>query len=226
VSDPYTFKNLPYDTQKDFVPVGRIAEVAFVILAHPSLPANNLAELVALAKKDPDKLTFATDGERRFSGMIVAWINKLAGTKIVQVPYKKQSEGVRDTITGLVQLVIVAVPGSRQLVATNKLKALAVTSRQRSPAFPDVPTVGETFAGFEFPGWWLVVAPTGTPAPIIDRMNKEINAVLKDEAVVKRLTGMGFKITAGGSPADTGAYVKAQHAAWGKLVKEIGVKPE
>ena len=226
VSDPYTFKNLPYDTQKDFVPVARIAEVAFVILAHPSLPANNLAELVALAKKDPDKLTFATDGERRFSGMIVAWINKLAGTKIVQVPYKKQSEGVRDAITGLVQLVIVAVPGSRQLVATNKLKALAVTSRQRSPAFPNVQTVAETFPGFEFPGWWLVVAPTGTPAPIVDRVNKEINAALKDEAMVKRLTGLGFKITAGGSPADTGAYVKAQHAAWGALVKEIGIKPE
>jgi tripartite-type tricarboxylate transporter receptor subunit TctC len=89
-----------------------------------------------------------------------------------------------------------------------------------------VPTVAETFPGFDFPGWWLVVAPTGTPAPVIDRMNKQINAVLKEEVVVKRLTGMAFTITAGGSPQDTANYVNAQHAAWGKLVKEIGIKPE
>jgi len=226
VSDPYTFKSLPYDTRKDFVPVARVAEVAFVILAHPSVPANNLSELFALAKKEPDKVSFATDGERRFSGMIVAWLNKLAGTKILQIPYKAQTQGVQDTIAGRVQLVIVAVPGSRQLIATGKLKALAVTSRNRSAALPEVPTVAETFPGFDFPGWWLVVAPTGTPAPVIDRMNKQINAVLKEEVVVKRLTGMAFTITAGGSPQDTANYVNAQHAAWGKLVKEIGIKPE
>ena len=226
VSDPYTFKSLPYDTQKDFVPVARVAEVAFVILAHPSVPANSLQELFALAKKEPDKLSFATDGERRFSGMIVAWLNKLAGTRILQIPYKAQTQGVQDTIAGRVQLVIVAVPGSRQLIATGKLKALAVTSRERSPALPNVPTVAETFPGFDFPGWWLVVAPTGTPQPVIDRMNKEINAVLQEEVVVKRLTGMAFKITSGYTPQTTGDYVKAQHAAWGQLVKEIGVKPE
>jgi tripartite-type tricarboxylate transporter receptor subunit TctC len=226
VSDPYTFKSLPYDTQKDFVPVARVAEVAFAILAHPSVPANNLGDVFALARKEPDKLAFATDGERRFSGMIVAWLNKLAGTKILQIPYKAQTQGVQDTIAGRVQLVIVAVPGSRELIKAGKLKPIAVTTSQRSPALPEVPTVAETFPGFDFPGWWLVVAPTGTPAPIIERMNKEINAVLKEEAVVKRLTGMAFKITAGGSPADTGAYVKAQHAAWGKLVQEIGIKPE
>jgi tripartite-type tricarboxylate transporter receptor subunit TctC len=101
-----------------------------------------------------------------------------------------------------------------------------VTSRQRSSALPEVPTVAETFPGFDFPGWWLVVAPTGTPAPIIERMNKEINAVLKEEAVVKRLTGMAFTITAGGSAQDTGDYVNAQHNAWGNLVKQIGIKPE
>jgi tripartite-type tricarboxylate transporter receptor subunit TctC len=226
VSDPYTFKNLPYDTRKDFVPVARVAEVAFAILAHPSVPANNLKELFALAKADPSRFTFATDGTRRFSGMIVAWLNKLAGTSMLQVPYKAQTQGVQDTIAGRVQLVIVAVPGGRQLVQTGKLKALAVTTKTRSPTLPDAQTVAETFPGFDFPGWWLVVAPTGTPAPIIERMNKEINVVLKEEAVVKRLTGMAFTITAGGSPQDTADYVNAQHAAWGKLVQEIGIKPE
>jgi tripartite-type tricarboxylate transporter receptor subunit TctC len=226
VSDPYTFKSLPYDTQKDFVPVARIGEIAFVILAHPSVPAKNLKELFAYAKANPDKLTFATDGTRRFSGMVVAWLNKLAGTKILQVPYKVQTQGVQDAIAGRVQLVIIALPGSRQLVQTGKLKALAVTSANRSAAMPDVPTVAETFPGFDFPGWWIVVAPTGTPAPIVDRMNKEINSVLKDQSVIERLTKMAFTIKAGGSPADAGKYVAAQHEAWGTLVKEIGIKPE
>jgi tripartite-type tricarboxylate transporter receptor subunit TctC len=226
VSDPYTFKSLPYDTQKDFVPVARVAEVSFVILAHPSVPANTLKDVFEIAKKDPNKLTFATDGERRFSGMIVAWLNKLAGTHIVQVPYKAQTQGVQDTIAGRVQLVIVAVPGSRELIKSGKLKAIAVTTAKRSPVLPDVQTVAETFPGFDFPGWWLVVAPTGTPQPIIDRMNKEINTVMKDEAVVKRLTNIAFTITAGYSPKETGDYVKSQYEAWGRVVKEIGIKPE
>jgi tripartite-type tricarboxylate transporter receptor subunit TctC len=226
VSDPYTFKSLPYDAMKDFVPVARVAEISFVILAHPSLPAKTLPELFALAKAQPDRFTFATDGTRRFSGMIVAWLNKLAGTHVTQVPYKAQTQGIQDTIAGRVNLVILGVPGVRQLVTTGKLRPLAVTSLKRIDSMPDVPTVAETFPGFDFNGWWLLAAPAGTPPDIVARMNREMNAVLKDEAVVKRLTAMRFTITAGGSAKDAQDYVKAQNAAWGHLVKEIGLKPE
>ena len=226
VSDPYTFKSLPYDTMKDFVPIARIAQISFVILAHPSVPAKTLPELFAMAKAKPDRFIFATDGERRFSGMIVAWLNKLAATNILQVPYKAQTQGIQDTIAGRVHLIIVGVPGARQLIASGRLRPLAVTSLQRIPAMPNVPTVAETFPGFDFPGWWLLAAPTGTPAAIIERMNREMNAVLKEEAIVKRLTGMTFAITAGGSAQEAQAYVKAQNAAWAKMVHEIGIKPE
>ena len=226
VSDPYTFKSLPYDPLKDFVPVARVAQISFVILAHPSVAANDLPELFALAKKEPDKVSFATDGERRFSGMIVAWLNKLAGTKILQVPYKAQTQGIQDTLAGRVHLVIVGAPNARTLVAAGKLKAIAVTSLKRIEGFETVPTVAETFPGFDFPGWWLLAAPTGTPAEVIARMNREMDAVLKDEAVLKRLRGMGFSTSGATTPEATRDYVLAQHAAWGTLVKEIGLKPE
>ena len=110
VTDPYTFKSLPYDPMKDFTVISRIAEVTFMVLAHPDVPAKNLPELFAYAKANPDKLAIATDGPRRFSGMIAAWLNKLAGTKISYVPYTQMTQGMQDVIAGRVQLIILAVP--------------------------------------------------------------------------------------------------------------------
>jgi tripartite-type tricarboxylate transporter receptor subunit TctC len=226
VTDGYTFKSLPYDPMKDFTPVAKVAEVPFVVLAHPSVPAKTLPELVAYAKANPDKLTFATDGNRRFSGMIVAWLNKLAGTNITQVPYKVQTQGIQDAIAGRVQLIILAVPSARVHMQSGSLKALAVTSAKRFPELPNLPTVAETYPGFDFAGWWMLSAPTGTPANIIARMNHEMDATLRDEKVVARMRGMGFLSFGAGSVKDAQDYVNAQHAAWGTLVKEIGVKPE
>lgn len=226
VSDPYTFKSLPYDPMKDFVPVARVAEISFAIMAHPSVPAKNLPELMALAKAEPSRYSFATDGQRRFSGMIVAWLNKLAGTNILQVPYKVQTQGIQDTLAGRVHLIILGVPNARPHIASGALRPLAVTSLKRIEGLETVPTVAETFPGFDFPGWWLLAAPTGTPADVIARMNREMDAVLKDEAVLKRLRGMGFSTSGATTPQHTRDYVNSQHAAWGTLVKEIGLKPE
>jgi tripartite-type tricarboxylate transporter receptor subunit TctC len=225
VTDPYTFKALPYDPMKDFVPVAKLAEVSFMVMAHPDVPAKNLQELIALAKAQPDKLTIATDGQRRFSGMIVSWINKLAGVQILQVPYTAQRQGVQDALGGTVNLIILAVPAARGHIQNGKLRALATTALKRLPEFPDVPAISEMFPGFDFTGWMLLAAPTGTPAPVIERMNREVNAVLGDAAVQKQLRGMGFSIQ-GGTQQDARDYVNAQHAAWGKVVQEIGVKPE
>ena len=133
VTDPYTFKSLPYDPMKDFTVISQIAEVTFVLLAHPDVPAKNLTELIAYAKANPDKLSVATDGARRFSGMIAAWINKLAGTQISYVPYTQMPQGVQDVLAGRVQLVILAIPAARGHIAAGKLRALAVTSLQRQP---------------------------------------------------------------------------------------------
>jgi tripartite-type tricarboxylate transporter receptor subunit TctC len=226
VTDPYTFKSLPYDPMKDFTVVSDIAEVSFMVLAHPSVPAKNLPELFAYAKANPDKLAVATDGARRFSGMIAAWLNKLAGTSISYVPYTQMTQGVQDAIAGRVQLLIVAVPTARGHIASGALRALAVTSGKRLPDFPDVPAVAETFAGFDFAGWFVLAAPTGVPAEILARVNREMNAIMTDPAVVNRLRSIGFVSHGGGTLQAARAYVEAQHRAWGTLVKEIGLQPE
>ena len=175
VTDPYTFKSLPYDPMKDFTVISRIAEVTFMVLAHPDVPAKNLPELFAYAKANPDKLAIATDGPRRFSGMIAAWLNKLAGTNISYVPYTQMTQGMQDVIAGRVQLMILAVPAAKGQVAAGKLRALAVTSPKRMPELPDVPAVAETFPGFDFAGWWVLAAPTGVPADIVARVNREMD---------------------------------------------------
>ena len=226
VTDPYTFKSLPYDPMKDFTVISHIAQVSFMVLAHPSVPAKNLPELFAYAKANPDKLQIATDGARRFSGMIAAWLNKLAGTSISYVPYTQMTQGIQDAIAGRVQLIIIALPTARGHIASGSLRPLAVTSATRNKDFPDVPAVAETFPGFDFAGWWVLAAPSGVPAPVIERVNREMNAVLADPAVTSRLQNVGFITRGAGTLAEVRDYINAQHKAWGTLVKEIGLQPE
>ena len=226
VTDPYTFKSLPYDPMNDFVPVARVAEVSFLLLAHPSVPAKTLAELIALARAEPEKLTIATDGTRRFSGMVVAWLNKLAGMKITQVPYSNMRQGVQDVIAGRVDLIILSVPAAAGPVASGTLRPLGITAARRVAGLDHVPTIAETFPGFDFTGWMLLTAPSGTPPEIIERVNREMAAIFKDPAVLKRMQDMGFSTDGAGTLQQARAYVDAQHKAWGTLVREIGIEPE
>jgi tripartite-type tricarboxylate transporter receptor subunit TctC len=226
VTDPHTYKSLPYDPVKDLEPISSIAEVTFLVLAHPSVPVKTLPELIAYAKANPEKLAIATDGARRFSGMIAAWINRLAGTQISYVPYVQQTQSVQDALAGRVQLIISAVPTARGHIASGALRPLAATSERRLRDFPDIATVAETFPGFNFTGWWVLAAPTGVPAAIQQRVNRELDGILKDPAVVERMGKAGFVSRGGGTIQETRDYVRAQHAAWGRLVKEIGLQPE
>jgi tripartite-type tricarboxylate transporter receptor subunit TctC len=226
VTDPYTFKSLPYDPTKAFVPVARVAEVTFVIMANPNLPANNLNELIALAKAEPDKLSIATSGPKRFSGMVVSWLNKLAGMRIMQVPYNGMGPGIQDAVAGRVQLVILSLPEGSASLGSGALKPLAVTSLERLKALPEVPTVAETFPGFDFTGWMLLTAISGTPEPIIVRVNREVNAIMQEPSILERLAKMNFSTPGAGTLQQARDYVNGQHAAWGTLVKEIGLQPE
>jgi tripartite-type tricarboxylate transporter receptor subunit TctC len=226
VTDPYTFKSLPYDPIKDFAVVSKVAEVTFLVMAHPSVKAMTLPELFALAKAEPGKLLIATDGQRRFSGMIAAWLDKLAGTHISPVPYTAQTQSIQDAIAGRVHLIILAVPNAAATIANGTLRALAVTSAQRLPAYPDVGAVSEIFPGFDFAGWWVLTAPTGTPQDILERVNREMNIILKDPVVVNRMREIGFITHGAGALAEARDYVQRQYEAWGKLVHEIGLQPE
>jgi tripartite-type tricarboxylate transporter receptor subunit TctC len=226
VTDPYTVKALPYDPIKAFVPVARVAEVSFIVLANPSVPANNLNELITLAKAEPDKLAIATSGPKRFSGMVVSWLNKLAGMRLTQVPYNGMGPGIQDAIANRVPLVILSVPEGSASISSGALKPIAVTSLIREKSLPDVPTVAETFPGFDFTGWMLLAAISGTPEPIIARMNSEVNAIMREPAIQERLAKMYFSFPGANTVQQARDYVLGQHAAWGALVKEIGLEPE
>ena len=226
VTNPYTFKALPYDPFRDFAPVGKVADGPFLVLANPQVPAKTLPELIALAKASPGKLAFATDGPRNFSGMIAAWINKLAGTDILQVPYATMPLGVQDTIAGRVQLTILAIPSAAPFIQNGSLRPLAISAKERAPGYDNIPPVADTFPGFDFGGWMAVIAPSKTPADILQRMNRAMDSVLKQPDIVQRLRAIGFYTTGAGTNEQTADFIRAQFASWGQVVKEIGIKPE
>jgi len=226
VSNPYTFKSLPYDPVRDFVPVGMIAKISFILLAHPSVPARTLAELIALDKAQPGKLAFATDGPRNFSGMIAAWLNTLAGTRILQVPYAVMPVGIQDTLAGRTQLVILAVPSAAPFMKRGDLRALAVSSAQRIPGFENIPPIAETFPGFDFIGWFAMVAPAGTPPAVVKRVNAELDRALKDPEIVNRLREIGFYTDGAETPNALNDFLHAERERWSKVVREIGIEPE
>jgi tripartite-type tricarboxylate transporter receptor subunit TctC len=226
VTNPFTYKTLPYDPLKDFTPVSMIAKGPFFVLAHPSVPVKDLAELVAFDKANPGKLTFATDGPRNLSGMLAAWVNKLGGSNILQVPYATMPQGVQDTLAGRVQLVVLAVPSAAQQIAGGTLRPLAISSAERLSNYPQVPTIAETFPGVEFIGWFILAAPAGTPDDIVLRLNREMDVILKNPQVSGKLADLGFFTTGADTPQGARAYVKAQYDLWGRLTHDIGLQPE
>jgi tripartite-type tricarboxylate transporter receptor subunit TctC len=226
VTNPFTYKTLPYDPLKDFTPVSMIAKGPFFVLAHPSVPVKDLAELVAFDKANPGKLTFATDGPRNLSGMLAAWINKLGGSNILQVPYATMPQGVQDTLAGRVQLVVLAVPSAAQQIAGGTLRPLAISSAERLSNYPQVPTIAETFPGVEFIGWFILAAPAGTPDDIVMRLNREMDVILKNPQVSGKLADLGFFTTGADTPRGVRAYVQAQHDLWARLTRDIGLQAE
>jgi len=226
VSNPHTFKALPYDPIKDFVAVSMVAKNPFLILAHPSVAANTLPELVAYDKANPGKLTFATDGRRNFSGILATWLNKVSGADILQVPYATMPQGIQDTLAGRTQLTILSPPSAAPHIASGALKPLAISWTKRLPQYAQVPSISETYPGVELTGWFVIAAPTGTPADVIARLNQEMDKILKTPEMVNRLAELGFFTEGAETPEETRAFVRAQYELWSKVVREIGLQPE
>jgi tripartite-type tricarboxylate transporter receptor subunit TctC len=226
VTNPYTFKSLPYDPIADFTQVGLVAKGPFVVLAHPSVPAKTLAELFAYDKANPGKLTFATDGPRNFSGILAAWLSKLGGASIVQVPYATMPQGIQDTLAGRTQVTILAVPSAAPHIGSGALRPLAVSSLQRLPNYPDIPPISDTFPGVEVIGWFTIAAPARTPHDIVAKLNQELDKILKDPEVANQLAVVGFFTEGAGTPDEARAFIKTQYDLWGKITREIGLQPE
>jgi tripartite-type tricarboxylate transporter receptor subunit TctC len=226
VSNPVTFKALPYDPAKDFVPVAMIAKSPMVVAVNPAVPAKTLAELVAYDKAQPGKLAAANEGAKTFSGMMSQLLNKSAGIQLLQVPYNGVSPAIQDTIAGRTQVVLVSSAALLPFLKRGDLRPLAVSAGKRVRGLEDVPTFSETYPGFEYVGWFALLAPTGTPPAVIQRVNRDMDRVLTDPEVAQRLFDLGLVNEGAGTSESLNEFLRAERERWAKLVKEIGLQPE
>jgi tripartite-type tricarboxylate transporter receptor subunit TctC len=223
---PSLSAKLPYDPIKDFAPITQIASSPNVLTAHPSVPAKNLKELVALVKAKPGQVSFASTGVASVGHLTGELLNSLAGMKMTHVPYKGGGQAIIDLLGGHVQVMFSGFSAAMPHIKSGKVRALAVTGAARSPALPDVPTLAEQgFPGVEATAWYGVLAPANTPKPIITRLHDELVKILKLPDVTQRLDGLGFEIV-GSTPEAFGAYIKSETVKWAKVVKASGAKAD
>jgi tripartite-type tricarboxylate transporter receptor subunit TctC len=218
------YAQMPFDPIKDFKPVSMLAAIPFVIIGHPGLNAKTQRDLIALAKSEPGKLSIAHGGNGTAMHLSAQLFEQMADIKLVEVPYKGSGPAALDVLAGQVPLAVVDLPSSLQQIKAGKLTAYAVTSPQRLPMLPDVPTVAEQgLAGYDSTGWFGVVAPAGTPAAIIDRLNAEITAALNDSDIKASMRNLGVE-PAPSKPAEFEAYIQSETQKWGKVIKAAGIK--
>ena len=223
---PSLYEKLPFDPVKDYEPVTLIATSPNVLVAHPSVAAKNLKELIALAKAQPGKLNYASASIASVGHLTGELLNELAGIKMTHVAYKGSGQAVTDLLGGHIQLMFSGFSSTLPHIKSGKLRALAQTGEKRSAALPDVPTIAESgFPNFEATAWYGVHAPAKTPKAIVNRLNAEIVKALKLPDVKERLSGLGFEIAAS-TPEAYGKYIRSEITKWAKVVKASGAKPE
>ena len=218
------FTNLTFDTIKDFEPVALLTENPLIVVTHPSVQAKSIGELIALAKAKPGALNFASSGPGQSTHLAAELFNTMAGVKMTHVPYKGSAPGIADVMAGQVQLMFDTMLSALPHARSGALRALAVTSAERSPAAPDIPTVAESgLPGYEAIAWNGFLVPKGTPAEVVAKLNAETIKALATEQVKARLDSLGAT-TKPTTPAEFGAYVRNEVEKWGKVVKVSGAK--
>lgn len=220
--NPAVYKKLPYDGVKDFAPITLTTIVPQIIVVNPSLPVKTPAELIAYSKKNPNKVTFASAGNGASNHLSGELFNAMGGIKMTHVPYKGDSPSIIDVMSGTVDVALPTAIAVMNQVKAGKVRAIAVTGTKRLASLPDVPTVAETLPGYEAVSWGGVMAPAGTPPEVINRLNAEINKILKMPDVAEKLEALGAVIV-GSTPDEFGAYVKSEIAKWGKVARDNNV---
>jgi len=219
------YAKLAFDPIRDFAPVILAASAPFIVIVHPSVPANSMKELIALAKAKPGQLNYGSVPGSA-SHLSTELFKMTAGVNIVHIPYKGAAPATTDVMAGQIQLSFASTPGSIPVVKAGKVKALGVTSARRIAKLPDVPTVAEAaLPGYEASVWYGVVAPAGTPRSIVQRLNTEIARIVADPAQRERMLAGDFEPTTS-TPEQFAAFIKSETAKWGKVVKASGAKPE
>ena len=223
VINPHLYRKVTYDAIRDFTPVIQFVAVPLMMASGPSLPAKNVKEVIALAKAKPGQLSYASAGSGASSHLAMELFRSMAGVELLHVPYKGTGPLITDMLGGQVALTIAsAVPLTPQVKA-GKLRALGVTGPKRSPAFPDVPAIAETVAGYEVVNWFGVIAPAGTSKAIVTRVNAELAKALQSPELVKALAAQTAE-AAGGTPEAFGRVIKADSTKWAKVVRESGAR--
>jgi len=222
--NPYVYKNLGFDPQKDIVPVIKFGAVPNVLVVHPSLPARTLAEFTQYVKSRPDALNYASAGNGSSMHMASELYQNMTGTKMRHIPYVSPGLATQDTMANRTQLIFHLLPAVAQQALAGNLRALAVLSAERTSVLPDVPTTKEAgLPGLEAGTWYAVMGPAGIPKPVIAKLNKEINAALADPVFRKRVTDMGVTIM-GGTPEDVKTFIASESVKWSEVVRRAGVK--
>jgi len=219
------FSKLPYDPVADFAPIALVAEADALLVVHPSVPARNVAELIALARAKPGALSFASAGPGTTSHLAGELFKSMAKVDMLHVPYKGNTPAITDLLAGQTSLLFATMPTVLPHARAGKLVALASCSAQRAAATPELPTVAETLPGFDVANWVGLFAPAGTPADVVGRWNREVLRVMQAPEMRGRLAGEGARFTPM-TPQQFGAYVKGEIARWTPIVKASGAKAE
>jgi len=226
--NPSFYSKVPYDTVNDFAPVALIGEAAHVLVSNPSFPPKTIAELVAAAKREPGKFSYASFGNGSSSHLSGALFNSLLGVNLAHVAYKGSGPALNDTMGGHIPLFFSTVAAAMSSIKAGKVRALAVTTSTRSKMLPDVPTVDEAagIRGYETSVMYGVWAPARTPEPVVTRLNTEIIRAVNSPTLSGKLSAQGLEVAKPHAPADMEAYIRAQAPKWAKLVKDSGAKAE
>ncbi|MCM3563783.1 Bug family tripartite tricarboxylate transporter substrate binding protein [Hydrogenophaga intermedia] len=220
------YPQMPFDPVKDLKPVSLVAAIPFVIVGHPSVGVRTQAELIALAKRDPSKLTIGHGGNGTAMHLTASLFDQMAGVKIVQAAYRGSGPAAMDALAGQIPLAVTDLPAAIQHIRAGKLMAFSVTGSRRVPALPDVPTVAEAgLPGYESVGWFGIVAPAATPDAIVNKLNAAIVEALNDPAIQTSIRAIGVE-PAPSTPQAFADYIKSETVKWGQVIRNAGIKLE
>ena len=224
--NPATFRHVPYDALRDFTPITQTAIQTLLLAVHPSFPARNVRELIALAKARPGEVNYSSPGFGTNPQMGMELFLFMTGTRMLHVPYRGGGESIIALVAGHVSVTVASMLGTMPHVRSGKLRALGVTSAKRVANAPDIPTIAEEgVPGYESLQWYGLLAPAGTPREIVARLNREVVAVLRTPEISARLANDGAEVVAG-TPEEFGAWLRAETEKWAKVAKAAGIKPE
>jgi tripartite-type tricarboxylate transporter receptor subunit TctC len=224
--NPGLYAKLPYDQQRDFVPVALVARSFNIVVVNPASPIKSIADLVATAKAEPDKLSYGTYGTGTSAHLAGELFKHMAGVNLTTVPYKGAAPAITDLIGGQIQVIFTTVASAAPLIEGGQLRALAVTSAERSPAFPDLPTVSEAgVPGYDAEAWYGLFAPAKTPPGVIDRLNKAAAAAVKADSFKKLAVNEGL-VPVASPPGELDRYFRVEQERWRKVIQDAGLKAE